>query len=104
MESPYPSSARFIDRSSEPVLPAPALEGFLAAFEDLLDQLAHGLRVDRAHVLGGDARAAVLGLASGGKADDQLGIAEDLDVGVVGGKKELPALLLLAHARDDAPR
>ena len=53
-------------------------------------------------MLGGDARAAVRGLASGGKADDQLGIAEDRDVGVVGGEKELPALLLLAHARDDA--
>ena len=49
-----------------------------------------------------DVGAAGGGFAGGGEAEDEFGVAEDGDVGVVGGKDELAALLFFAHSGDDA--
>jgi hypothetical protein len=88
---------------SKSILSAPHLKCLATAFEDLFDEFTYRFRIYRTSVFWRDFRVTtVAALAACLKTQDQFGIAEHRDVGIMAGEHELPPPLLLPHSWDDA--
>src|SRR4051812_8243664 len=83
----------------EPVLPSTALECFLAALQNFLDQFSDRGRINRTHVLRCHTRVAVLSLSRRREPNDQFGVSQNRNVRIVSREDKLSTLFLVAHPR-----